>query len=778
MNNNDRVVNTHACELNMKTALGWYPKMKNQFAPLGWKDNLFEFLVMWNGDIVAPTKVPLKKGLESYHHADAQFNFFWKVGDIFECGGDKLHDNAPVWQEYLDGWKPAIITNKFVQGLEITEMAFVHSHKTGEPANGDENMFLWLNFSINKAVRILVPEDELTLYVQIHSHSLRTSMEAGRNSYNIPSAEPYAHQLLLQDYFLMQDDGNARMAVVPDNKLDISYSPVWEKKDWPVTSKNGVLKIKLRLTDGKADFGLIIPMLPLPKDELYSEMQIGCSAALQQSLQFWERAYAEGVSIQTSDKIIENTFRTNPWRMFVTAERNPVFKEYCINNGAFSYDALWPTPGCMSTVWGLDYMGYHKDADKYLEVYRNDQGNTSPPGNFYLPHSGFLSTPGNFEAIRWVNEHGAIIWAVAEHYLLTGDGPFLDKWMPSILKACEWIQVQRNNTAHPGVKGVLPPGTATDDKIHGQFIWNDGWMYKGLTSVVKALAAVNHPETEKWEREAQEYKKAFNAIYMETCKNAPVWIDDSGCPHPFLPTEISGKLWDRNRHAFYLDTGPLFLAFSGLVDIESEIYTAVLKWLREGPHVKYWRFDGCCSQLPVLHHEMSSCEPCYSWNMDINFLRNDRAHFIEGLFAQFAGARNTDLFSDVETRNGMFATNFTTPVTFRHFRNALVFENENVLEFLRMLPAAFVGPGNNLRIKGLPTYFGPMDILIDSDSSGNRTCVNIGMSLRTRPDKIRLYFPPQVLFRKIILNGETYNLNSGYVELEGEYPEKIEMLIL
>ena len=84
----------------------------------------------------------------------------------------------------------------------------------------------------------------------------------------------------------------------------------------------------------------------------------------------------------------------------------------------------------------------------------------------------------------------------------------------------------------------------------------------------------------------------------------------------------------------------------------------------------------------------------------------------------------------------------------------------------------------DLRIKGLPTYFGPMDILIDSDSSGNRTCVNIGMSLRTRPDKIRLYFPPQVLFRKIILNGETYNLNSGYVELEGEYPEKIEMLIL
>ena len=639
-------------------------------------------------------------------------------------------------------------------------------------------MFLWLNFNINKVIGILVPEDEITLYVQINAHSLRSSMETGRNSYNIDPAEPYAHKLFLKDYFLVQDDGNARMAVVPDNTLEISYLPVWEEKHWTVENKNGVLKIRLTLTNGKADIRLLIPMLPLPKEELHSEMQPGYDSALHQSLQFWEGVCEEGISIQASDKIIENTFRTNPWRMLTTAERNPVFKEYCINNGAFSYDALWPTPGCMSTVWGLDYMGFHKEAEKYLEVYRNDQGNAVPPGSFYLPYPGFLSTPGGFEAIRWVNEHGAIMWAVAEHYLLTEDGLFLEKWLPSLIRACEWIQVQRNNTAHPGVKGILPPGTATDDIIHGQFIWSDGWMYKGLASVVKVLAAVNHPETQKWEREAQEYKKAFNAAYSETCKHSPVWTDDNGCAYPFIPTEISGKLWDRNRHAFYLDTGPLFLAFSGLVDIESEIFDAVLKWLREGPQVKYWRFDGCCWQVPVLYHEMSSCEPCYSWNMDVNFLRNDRAHFIEGLFAQFAGARNTDLFSDVETRNGMFATNFTTPVTFRHFRNALVFENENILEFLRMLPEAFMSPGSSLRLKRLPTYFGPVDISFDSDSNTNRFCVNISMSLRTRPDKIRFYIPPQALSRKIAVNGDIYDFSSGYIELEGEYCENIELSIL
>ena len=131
MNNSSRLVNAFTCEPDMKTALGWYPRMKNQFAPLGWRDNLFEFLVLWNGDIVAPTKVPIKRGLDSYHHADAQFNFFWKAGDMLECGGNKLYDNSPVKQEYMGGWKPAIVTKTFVQGLEITETAFVHSHETG-----------------------------------------------------------------------------------------------------------------------------------------------------------------------------------------------------------------------------------------------------------------------------------------------------------------------------------------------------------------------------------------------------------------------------------------------------------------------------------------------------------------------------------------------------------------------------------------------------------------------------------------------------------------------
>lgn len=763
-------------EPDMKIAASWYPRMKNQYAPLGWKNSLFEFLVLWNGDIAAPTKIPLKRGLEAYHHADAQFNFHWKVGDLLGYGASKLFDNSPIKQEYLDGWKPVIISTSLVHGLEIKETAFVHFPKTGEVTEGDENLFMWVDFDIKKAIEILVPENEISLFVQINAHSLRNSMEAGINSYNIDPAEPYAHELSLSGTFLLQDDGNIRLALVDSSSYESAYIPVWDDRPGNLENRNGALEIKAILENGRCRLRLLIPMLPASIEELSEEIKLGYDAALNETLGNWEKECSKGVGIEISDKIIENTFKSNPWRMFTIAEKNPVFKEYCINNGSFSYDALWPTPGCLSTVWGLDLAGYHKDAEIYLEVYRNDQGNTNPPGDFYLPHPGFLSTPDSFEAVRWVNEHGAVMWAVAEHYLITRDGQFLEKWLPSLLKACQWIHVQRNNFNHPGVKGIIPPGTATDDAVHGQFIWTDGWMYKGLTSVVRVLSAIDHPEAERWEQEAREYKKVFNEIFLESCNKAPVWTAGDGTVYPFIPTEVSGKLWNRHRHAFYLDTGPMFLAFAGIIDIENEIYDAVLKWFREGPQVKYWRFDGCCWQIPVLHHEMSSCEPCYSWNMEINFQRGDREHFIEGLFALLAGSRNTDLFSDIETRNGMFATNFSTPVTFRHFRNALVFENRNTLELLKILPAAFLEPGSYIRLDRLPTYFGQMSIHIDCDNSGSIR-IYISVPDRTMPEKVRLHIPPPLFSRDITINGAKYDVSNGYVEFEGKLPENIELLI-
>lgn len=750
-------------EPDMDTAISWYPRMKNQYAPLGWKDCLFEYLITWNGDIVVPTDVLIKQGLEKYHDADAQFAFFWQVGDMMNCSGNKLHDNEPCQQSYLDEWKPCVVTEKYTQGLEIIETAFAYTPGFCDLTAGDESLYLWVSFDVSKAIEVLVPEDDVTLYIQVTSHRLRNSMEAGNNSFNIEPAEPYVHKLVAAGNMLLQDDGSVRMAVSEDSV--ITYHEFWGNAPWATKSRSNVVEIKLRLQQGNAHCQLLIPMLPVSEQDMLLQMEMGYDAALKRSMKFWEEESAKGVKLDISESIPLNTFRSNHWRMLTIAERNPVFNQYILNNGAFSYDALWPTPSCMSLVWGLDYMGFHKDAERYLDVYLRDQGNTNPPGIYYIKHPGFLSAPESFVAIRWVNEHGAVMWAAAEHYLLTRDDQFLKKWLPALIIACEWIAVQRRCVEHPGEKGIIPPGSATDDAIPGQFIWSDGWLYKGLVTVVRVLEGIGHSEANRWRREAEEYKQKFNELFSKACTTAPRWKATDGREYPFIPTEITGKLPERNRHAFYLDAGVLSLAFSGILEPDNAAFDAVLKWFREGPQTKYWRFDGCCWQTPVLHHEMSSCEPCYSWNMEVNFQREDREHFIEGLYAQFAGARTTDLFSDIETRNGMFATCFTTPVTFHHFRNALVYENGNTLELLRMAPAAWFKPGDTLELNSLPTYFGPMDLKVYCDDSGRKVELYAKLPCRNAPTKMVLYIPPFLMADTAVVNGMVQVIEGNKIQL-------------
>ena len=755
-------------ETNLEEAFSWYPEMKNQYIPLGWKNCIFEFMLMWNGDIITPTKVLLKKGLENYHHTDAQFGFYWMVGEdirSYELVTDKRNDNLPFKRWYKDDWKPVAIINRFLKGIEIIETVFSHVPGGTELRSGDEPMYLWVDFEIKKVIDVLVPENEINLFTEITAQRLKTSMTAGSNSYNEDPPRSYSYEMSMYENYLMQDDGKVRLMVENNSNLDIYFHKVLERGKGAHIRLDNVMDIKIIFENGRANIRLLIPIIPVESAKIEAEMSVGYHKAMKETLDFWERIMQKGAKVTVPEKFIENVIRSNPWRMLTMAERNPEYGEYLLNCGSYSYDSTWATPGSITNVWGLDYMGYHEDAARYIEVFRKNQGKDDPPGKYFIPHTGFLSTPERYVTIKWLNEHGAIMWCAGEHYLLTRDDDFLGKWLPCLLKACEWIYEQRRCIAHPGTIGIMPPAVASDDRLYGQFIWNDGWIYKGLATVVKVLKEIKHVDVVKWEKEVMEYKDRFNEIFMDLLNKVPFWIDNEGQKVSFIPTEINGGIWENNRAAFYLDTGVLFLAFAGLIDHQSPVFDAALKWFREGPQVKYWRFDGCCWQVPILYHEMSSCEPTYSWNMDINFLRNDIKRYIEGLYAQFAGARTKDLFSEIETRNGQFAVNFTTPVAIRHFRNCLIYENGKNLELMKIIPKAWLKPRDILKFENVPTYFGPMGLIVETDVCGRSIQVDINLPTRNEPEAIYLNIPECMKEGDVFINGAKIEFQGNRLEI-------------
>ena len=76
---------------------------------------------------------------------------------------------------------------------------------------------------------------------------------------------------------------------------------------------------------------------------------------------------------------------------------------------------------------------------------------------------------------------------------------------------------------------------------------------------------------------------------------------------------------------FLLDTGPLVLPWAGLMDADDPLMMSFADFFRDGPNRQAPRPAAQRLDRAVLEHEISSCEPCYSWNIVNSWKTGDRA---------------------------------------------------------------------------------------------------------------------------------------------------------
>src|SRR5688500_1991687 len=63
-------------EPDIKAALAWWPPQQNVWTPIGWKDHLFRFQVVYNGHLIcSPAAKLLKPHTRKYVGQDFQLNF-------------------------------------------------------------------------------------------------------------------------------------------------------------------------------------------------------------------------------------------------------------------------------------------------------------------------------------------------------------------------------------------------------------------------------------------------------------------------------------------------------------------------------------------------------------------------------------------------------------------------------------------------------------------------------------------------------------------------------
>ena len=357
---------------------------------------------------------------------------------------------------------------------------------------------------------------------------------------------------------------------------------------------------------------------------------------------------------------------------------------------------------------------------------------------------------------------------MCNHALVTGDKTFIDHWTDSIVKACEFIRNSIAMKGHGGVEGVLPPAVATDRRILVQAVWTDGWNYKALVAAVRLLRLCEHPRAEEFAGVAQQYKSAFDKAFREAAEKTPQWTDSAGGKHHYIPAFLSAPPEDKKgrafyEHPFYLDTGPLFLVYAGLMDADDPLMKEALNFFRNGPH----KFDlnGDYDQPPVLAHEMSSCEPCYSWNVFHSHQLGDRRRYLEGMYSLLAGGMSRQTYISSETRGGISGTVFTAPLAIWLARLAVVDDQlePEELHLLRMMPRAWLRSDRATRFENMPTQFGPVSLRFQLIDNARTLEVAFVPRFRHGPRRVLLHVPPLKTLRQVIVNGAKHPAQPGSI---------------
>ena len=351
----------------------------------------------------------------------------------------------------------------------------------------------------------------------------------------------------------------------------------------------------------------------------------------------------------------------------VIAERHPETGQYALLSGSWHYEKLWATPTSMNITMILDGLGHHPAADKYLEIFRQEQGTIVPPGEAYRQHAGYLATPRRFTSIDWLTDHGAILYAART-----------TPWSPTTAVHPALDGADRKGLrVHPGFPHQLrtrrcgrdPPGR----RGHRTGVQNSrsgptAGTTKDSSTAVRLLERIHHPRAEEFAARPRHTASVCPGDAPLPRNDATVDRQPgvSAVSSPPLP-----KGGDTN-FPFYLDTGPLFLVYGGLMSADDDLMRSALHYFRTGPNTHTYDLDGAWHQPVCLHHEMSSCEPCYSWNVFHAWQTGDRENFLDGMYSLLTGSMSRRTSIGCEHRGGVSGTLFSVPLPIELVRLAVI----------------------------------------------------------------------------------------------------------
>jgi hypothetical protein len=282
--------------------------------------------------------------------------------------------------------------------------------------------------------------------------------------------------------------------------------------------------------------------------------------------------------------------------------------------------------------------------------------------------------------------------------------------------------------------GLMPAGQPYDtpltkgDKYF--FCMTDGYTFLGFERIAAALTDAQHPEGPRLVREAESYRHDILEA-MRRVRNS-----DPNLP-PYPEELYGGEGWAT------FCSGALSLVDAGLLNPEDPAFVQMENYMKSHFNCGVLGLSGRCRQDDKQNlgsYYVTITEDVYhhAW-----VVRGEVEKALLSFFSNLAFGVDKDTLGAIERfmlydrRYSPFYMDSSGGMRIcKMIRRTLLLEKESELHLLPASPRRWLEHGKAIQIEDMPTYFGGIDLLVQSQVLQQRIIVDLKLQV-VRPDRLK-----------------------------------------
>ncbi len=502
---------------------------------------------------------------------------------------------------------------------------------------------------------------------------------------------------------------------------------------------------------------------------------------------YWRNRISGAASIEVPCADFAAFYKAHLYHVLVSNDRQVNSDLVFGRVGSFVY-GTFANEVCMITM-DLDRRGLHDEARSILDVFIKYQGTKGLLGDYDDIDGVFFGAAGYENGEGYNQNQGFVLWALAEHARMSGDVEWFKRNAGAVIKGCDWIARERRifeetldarkAVAFKGIseayRGLLPAGGLEDVQDFWFWLSTNAYNCFGMAQAASMLEAIAHPDSARVVVEAAEYvasvKRAFEAAMHASpvvqlrdgtfVRHYPCKVPRRGRGYGWIQETLEGavqllRTWIVNP--FSSDAASIMKDYEDNLFLSEEYGYPIVGEEFE----KRWFSTGGFTQQPFL-----CCNP---WPYGI---RGNTKHYLRAVLNAFSVNYRADtrtfcehpLPGLLDVRGDFFKTSDEANFC-GCFRDMIVQEtvasvdevlegwegnpeqhpNSDAMETLHALggwdrmdgirvlhhvPREWLANGKEIHARGLPTYFGKVDIDMVSRIDDGRVDVTVAIERGT-----------------------------------------------